>query len=225
MRPRAHWSAIYRTKSPTEVSWYEPAPAVSLEYIRSVGLTPGARIVDVGGGASLLVDHLLAEGFERITVVDVAEEALARARERLGERAATVRWLRADVRRLRLPQPADLWHDRAVFHFLTDPGDRRSYLRALSDGLRPGGHLVMATFAADGPTMCSGLPVARYDADALGPTLGDDFALRRSSVHEHLTPSGGSQRFQYCLFQRRGPGPRIGRVNAPGAGSAPARRR
>jgi ubiquinone/menaquinone biosynthesis C-methylase UbiE len=203
MQPRAHWSAIYRAKSPTEVSWYEPAPTVSLEYIRSVGLKRDAGIVDVGGGASLLVDHLLGEGFERITVVDIAEEALARARERLGARAATVCWLKADVRRLRLREPADLWHDRAVFHFLTEPADRQSYLGALKRGLRPGGHLVMATFAADGPTMCSGLPVARYDAEALARTLGKEFELRRSSVHEHLTPSGGSQRFQYGLFRRR----------------------
>ena len=158
--------------------------------------------MDVGGGASLLVDRLLDQGHDNVTIVDISEQALTRARERLGPRAGRATWLQADARYLRLPRPIDLWHDRAVFHFLTDPEDRAAYLGSLSAALRPAGHAVMATFALDGPRKCSGLEVARYSSETLAQALGPAFRLLRSALRSHLTPAGSSQAFTYLLFQK-----------------------
>lgn len=156
----------------------------------------------MGGGASLLVDRLLDEGFSNVTIVDVSEQALARARERLGPRAGRATWLQADARYLRLPRPVDLWHDRAVFHFLTDPKDQAAYLGSLSAAVRPAGHAVMATVALDGPRKCSGLEVARYSPETLAQALGPSFRLQRSTQRPHLTPAGSTQAFTHCLFQK-----------------------
>lgn len=156
----------------------------------------------MGGGASSLVDHLVARGFTGVTVVDVSEAALAVARGRLGADAAKVKWIVSDVRQLELGQPVDLWHDRAVFHFMTSPEDRQGYLDGLQRSVRVGGHVLLATFAPDGPEKCSGLPVCRYDALGLVAALGPGFSLLKSLVHRHQTPSGGSQPFTYALFRR-----------------------
>jgi len=161
------------------------------------------EIVDVGGGASTLVDQLLERGFKKLTVVDISDSALNAARTRLGSRAGEVNWLVADARNLHLPQQVDLWHDRAVFHFLTRKADQDAYLSCLLEALRPGGHIVVATFGPQGPDKCSGLPVERYDAEKLSGRLGPGFALLRSLKKMHTTPGGATQQFTYCVFRRR----------------------
>jgi SAM-dependent methyltransferase len=171
--------------------------------IGAVALANDAEIVDVGGGASTLVDELLDRGFERLTVVDLAESSLNAARARLGPRAGLVKWIKADVRTLRLPHPVDLWHDRAVFHFLTEPADQDAYLSSLREAVRPGGHVIIATFGPQGPERCSGLPVERYDAAKLSRRLGSEFELVRSLEKVHTTPGGATQQFIYCLFRSR----------------------
>jgi SAM-dependent methyltransferase len=162
--------------------------------------------VDVGGGASLLVDHLLDRGFTNVAVLDVSARALSLSRERLGDRGRTVRWIEGDVREaVFAPSSVDLWHDRAVFHFLTTVGDKRAYIESMNQALRPGGHAVIATFALDGPPKCSGLEVSRYSPLTLVEALGDGFALVRSAERTHTTPAGRDQRFTYTLFRKREP--------------------
>ena len=158
--------------------------------------------MDVGGGASRLVDCLLDSGYTDVTVVDVSEPALERAKRRQGDRAARVKWLAADVRELRLPGKVDVWHDRAVFHFLTEEADRAAYLDSMRAALRVGGYVVMATFALTGPEQCSGLIVSRYDAEMLRDLFGPDFQLVHSLERDHITPGGGAQRFTYALLRR-----------------------
>lgn len=199
---RDHWDSVYASRSPEEVSWHQARPEISLAFIGRTGAGVGARIVDVGGGASRLVDALLDQGFRRLTVLDVSAEALARARERLGERAALVDWVVADVTRWSPPATFDLWHDRAVFHFLVDAGDRRAYVERLGAAVHAGGHVVIATFASDGPERCSGLPVARYEPETLAAELGAGFRLVEGAHEEHLTPGGKVQRFQFSRFLR-----------------------
>jgi len=204
MSCKAHWDAVYADRAPDSVSWYQPHAGQSMRLIAKAGVGPDARIVDIGGGASVLVDDLLQAGHHNVSVLDISGAALARSRSRLGARAVDVTWIEADATAGRLPAGTfDLWHDRAVFHFLIDPVDRLSYLRAMRHALRPGGHVVMATFAEDGPERCSGLPVRRYAPSQLHAQLGDDFELLASEREEHVTPGGAIQRFQYSLF--RGP--------------------
>jgi SAM-dependent methyltransferase len=198
----AHWENVYRTKGEREVSWFQETPSTSLELIRSVGATQHSAVIDIGGGASRLVDALVAEGHEAVTVVDLSESALAAAKARLGPAAAGVTWIVADVTKWIPVQRYDLWHDRAAFHFLTDAADRSAYVESLREALRRGGHAVIATFALDGPERCSGLPVIRYDAASLGEVLGGDFNLVETRRHDHLTPMGGTQRFQFSVFRR-----------------------
>lgn len=199
---RAHWDDIYGRKDEDAVGWFQAEPRLSLELIGRTGLPPEAGVIDIGGGASRLVDRLLERGFADITVLDLAEAALARTRGRLGAAAERVRWLVGDVTAWRPGRRYDLWHDRAVFHFLAEAADREAYLEALRAALRPGGHLVVATFAADGPERCSGLPVVRYESDALAATLGAGFSPVETATEEHRTPAGVPQRFQYCRFRR-----------------------
>ncbi|HEY6254253.1 MAG TPA: class I SAM-dependent methyltransferase [Xanthobacteraceae bacterium] len=196
-----HWENVYRTKGEHEVSWFQQTPAVSLALIRSVA-TPHSVIVDIGGGASRLVDALVGEGHAAVSVLDLSESALAAAKARLGPAAARVTWIVGDVTRWKPTRSYDLWHDRAAFHFLTDAADRAAYVACLSQALRPGGHAIIATFALDGPERCSGLPVVRYDATSLGQVLGDAFALIETRRHDHQTPMGSTQRFQFSLFRR-----------------------
>ena len=197
-----HWEDVYRTKGEREVSWFQETPSVSLELIRSTGATRLSPIVDVGGGASRLVDALVEGDYEALTVLDLSESALVAAKARLGASAAQVMWIVADVVGWRPRQRYDVWHDRAAFHFLTDAADRTAYVACLREALRPGGHAIIATFALDGPERCSGLPVVRYDATSLGEVMGDAFSLVDSRRHHHRTPMGGTQRFQFSVFRR-----------------------
>ena len=198
---RAHWERVYLTKGENEVSWFQDNAAASLELIELAGATPGAAVIDIGGGASRLVDDLLARGFERVTVLDLSEAALSTARTRLGEAAAKVEWVAADVTLWEPRHGYDVWHDRAAFHFLTEPADRAAYVDRLRRSLRPGGHAIIATFAPDGPERCSGLSVMRYDAESLRRILGGEFALIDHRRHEHVTPWGAMQRFQFSVFR------------------------
>ncbi|HEY3287991.1 MAG TPA: class I SAM-dependent methyltransferase [Gemmatimonadaceae bacterium] len=204
MNRRAHWDLVYTTKQPNEVSWYQPSPLRSLELLREAGAGPHTTLIDIGGGDSTLVDAVVADQLGAITVLDISGAALARARARLGDRAREVTWLEDDATRVALPAAAfDIWHDRAVFHFLTDAEDRARYVTTAAAALKPGGALIIATFAEDGPQRCSGLDVTRYSAAQLAQTLGEPFQLRRSFHDVHHTPSGGEQRFSYCVFRRQ----------------------
>ena len=199
---RAHWDNIYSTKREAEVSWFQERPEPSPELLAFVGAGPTSAIVDIGGGASQLVDSLLDQGFEQITVMDLSAEALGVARKRLGEKAAKVKWIVADATTWEPPQLYDVWHDRATFHFLTSEREQQAYLDRLKRGLRLGGHVIIGAFAPDGPQRCSGLPVARYSAESLATLLGRAFTLVDSRRHEHVTPWGAAQRFQFGAFRR-----------------------
>jgi SAM-dependent methyltransferase len=196
-----HWRSVWSEHSVDEVSWYQASADLSLELILDCEPDRAAPIVDVGGGASPLVGQLLERGYEDVTVVDISERALERARRRLGARAYGVTWVVGDVTRHRFARSYAVWHDRAVLHFLTDGDDRKRYVRQLERHLRPGGHAVIATFGPDGPTSCSGLPVQRYDAEALeavfAPVLRP--VLTREDVH--LTPGGAEQAFLYAVLR------------------------
>ena len=203
MQVKSHWEHVYETKSVDAVSWFQPHAEQSLRLIRQTGLAPTASIIDVGGGASTLVDDLLDDGFRHVTVLDVSGAALAAARARLGERAASVTWLEADITQVALPRNAyDLWHDRAVFHFLTSDRDRQAYVAAVQRAVKPGGYVIVATFAEDGPLQCSGLPVVRYSPSALHAEFGATFSLERHEREEHHTPSGSVQKFIYCYCRK-----------------------
>jgi SAM-dependent methyltransferase len=199
---RQHWEQVYRTRAPEQVSWYQPEARNSLELIRLARPDRAAAIIDIGGGASTLVDSLVDADYRDVTVLDLAPDALAIARARLGARADSVHWMTADILAAELPaERYDIWHDRAAFHFLTHPDDRARYVAQLRHALRPGGYLVMATFALDGPPRCSGLDVIRYSAESLADELGSGFELVESVREEHRTPSGAIQRFQYSLLR------------------------
>ena len=200
---RTHWENVFRTKGENEVSWFEESPTISLDLIRACGQTPDASIIDIGGGASRLVDVLVAEGYRTVTVLDVSEAALSAAMVRLRDLAGRVNWIVADVTTWQPGRVYDLWHDRAAFHFLTEQEDRTAYVDRLMNALRPGGHIIIGTFAMDGPERCSGLPVVRYDAISLGKTLGSAFELVESRRHAHRTPTGGTQHFQFSRFRRQ----------------------
>ncbi len=199
---KAHWERVYGTRLPTEVSWYEPVPERSLELIRATGEPPGAPILDVGGGASTLVDGLLLGGATDVTVLDIVAGALERSRARLGADSARVTWIEGDITSFRPARAYAVWHDRAVFHFLTDDRDRERYLAVLGSALRPGGHVVLATFGPDGPTRCSGLATRRYGVHELGDLLGPGFELRKHLLEEHRTPATVTQQFIYGWWRR-----------------------
>jgi trans-aconitate methyltransferase len=199
---QAHWDHIYETKAGNELSWFQEHPAMSLDLIRATGAKPGAAMIDIGGGASRLVDALLDEGFHPLTVLDLSQSALARAKARLGPRSAKVAWITSDVTAWEPNETYDLWHDRAAFHFLTEAAGRQAYAERVAKAMRPGGHVIIGTFAPDRPERCSGLPVQRHDAASIGAVLGDGFALVQSRRHDHGTPAGTTQRFQFSLFRR-----------------------
>ena len=204
MDRKQHWERVYGAKPVTEVSWYAPHLEQSLAMIRTVA-DPSAAIIDVGAGASSLVDDLLDLGYPRVTLLDVSSAALAVTRVRLGARAEEILWIAGDVTTVDLFGKAyDVWHDRTVFHFLTEPADRRAYVRVATECLKPGGHAILATFSLEGPMRCSGLDVIRYDAESLSRELGPAFALRQETHESHCTPSGAKQSLLYCLFERVG---------------------
>ncbi len=200
MSARNHWEKVYRTKAPDAVSWYRPHLERSTELIGRVAPGRDAAIIDIGGGESTLVDDLLAQGYRRLTVLDLSPTAIEVARSRLGARAREVDWIVADVIEATLPAHSfDVWHDRAVFHFLTDTGERAAYVRQVARAVKPGGHVIVATFGPQGPTKCSGLDVVRYDAQALHGEFGAHFRLLESTTEQHRTPAGAEQQFLYCL--------------------------
>lgn len=203
MENKTHWEKIYHRKETTQVSWYQLHPYLSLQYIQKTGVGKSGHLIDVGGGASTLVDHLLDAGFQHVTVLDISVEALERVQQRLGQRAGSVTWLEADITQTTLPHHQyEVWHDRAVFHFLTEPQDRQRYVNAVLEAVRPGGHVIVATFASDGPERCSGLEVARYDSQSLHSEFGTDFELLDSTREEHQTPFGTQQKFIYCYCRK-----------------------
>lgn len=203
MDRQAHWDNIYTARDTQAVSWYRPHLDVSLTLLGDLDVNLDAHILDVGGGASTLVDDLLVRGYRHVTVLDIALAALTAAQARLGDAASRATWLHADATRAELPPASvDVWHDRAVFHFLTDATDRARYVDCLHHALRVGGHAILATFAPDGPTMCSGLTVVRYAPEELAAVLGEEFRLSDHRRETHVTPGGGEQRFQYSVFRR-----------------------
>jgi SAM-dependent methyltransferase len=199
---QAHWEGVYTKKAEHELSWFQENPAPSLDLMAQVGATSASAVIDVGGGASRLVDNLLGRGFRDVTVLDLSEAALEAAKVRLGTRAGQVHWIVADATVWEPPRAYDIWHDRAAFHFLTEDRDRAAYVERLERGLKLGGYAVIATFALDGPERCSGLPVMRYDAANLGQTLGRAFQLVDTRGHAHATPWGSHQSFQFSVFRR-----------------------
>ena len=202
--PKDHWEAVYTTtRDEADVSWFQDSPVPSLELIEQARPEKDAAIIDVGGGASRLVDGLLERGFRRVTVLDISAAALDLAALRLGRRASEVQWIVDDVTAWEPAQRFDIWHDRAAFHFLVEAADRAAYIARLKQALVPGGYAIIASFAADGPQTCSGLPVHRYDAAGLAAELGEDFALVDSRPHDHATPWNAQQRFQFSMFRRR----------------------
>lgn len=204
MNAKTHWEHIYETKAPTQVSWYQEHAQFSLQFIQKTGIRKTDHLLDVGGGASTLVDDLLAEGFQHISILDVSATALQLARQRLGARAAEVNWIEADITQAELPeQTYDLWHDRAVFHFLTQPADRQRYIDNVRRAVRVGGHIIVATFAPDGPERCSGLEVVRYSSESLHREFGRGFDLVNSTNETHHTPFGTDQKFIYCYCRRQ----------------------
>jgi Trans-aconitate methyltransferase len=203
MDRKQHWENVYAQKQPAEVSWFQPRPEYSLRLIAAAGIDKALPVIDVGGGASHLVDNLLAADYRDVSVLDISATALAHTRERLGDRAAQVTWIEADVTAFEPPKTYALWHDRAVFHFLVDPADRLAYRQRLDRGLRSSGHLIIATFALDGPEKCSNLPVQRYSPETLSAELGGGYTLVETLSEAHVTPAQKAQHFVYCRFVKR----------------------
>ena len=203
MPSKDHWGHVYSTKPAASVSWFQEHAEQSLRLIRGTGVPCSAATIDVGGGASTLVDDLLANGYDAVTVLDLSAAALAEAKNRLGQAASRVQWLVGDITQITLPVHAyDVWHDRAVFHFLTRPEDRQAYVNTVLRAVKPGGHVIVATFAEDGPLECSGLPVMRYGPTELHAQFGAPFALVKHEREEHHTPFGTVQKFVYCYCRK-----------------------
>jgi SAM-dependent methyltransferase len=202
MQTKEHWEAVYTRKRTTGVSWYQEHAERSLRFIRETGVAHTASIIDVGGGASTLVDDLLSDGYSALSVIDLSGAALSASRARLGERANAVRWIEGDILRAELAEQSfDVWHDRAVFHFLTSDAERQSYVKKVMQAVRPRGHVIVATFAENGPTECSGLSVMRYAPEELHEQFGASFSLLKQEREEHITPMGAIQKFIYCHCQ------------------------
>jgi len=197
-----HWQTVYTTKAENEVSWFQENPETSLRLIRDAGASASSAIIDIGGGASRLVDALVAQGFRSLAVLDISAAALEVAKTRLGPKSADVDWIVADVTKWTPARTYDIWHDRAAFHFLNQVADRDAYIDRLKSAVVAGGQVVIGTFALDGPEKCSGLQVARYDATSLADTLGPAFALADSFAEAHRTPWGAIQHFQFSRFRR-----------------------
>jgi len=205
MDRKTHWEDVYRTTAADELGWHQAHPSMSLNLIESTRVVKTGSLIDVGGGDSTLVDHLLNQGFEHITVLDISPTALERAKARLGGRAHRVTWIVDDVTDFRSSKTYDVWHDRAVFHFLTDAKDRTRYLESMNRVVSSQGHVIMATFAYEAPPTCSGLPVVRYSPQFLAAAVGKGFELVEAVEQLHRTPGGKKQPFIYCRFTRQKP--------------------
>ncbi|WP_269583138.1 class I SAM-dependent methyltransferase [Roseibium sp. Sym1] len=200
---RTHWEKVYEEKAEAELSWTQADPGISLELSETAGITGASSVIDVGAGTSRFGARLIQRGIHDVTVLDISEFAIERARRESGEAGEAITWIVADITTWTPSRTFDLWHDRAVFHFLVDQGDRAAYIARLHRALRPGGHAIIATFALDGPDKCSGLPVVRYSPQTLGETLGEEFKLIQSRLDVHRTPWDSPQPFQFSLFERR----------------------
>lgn len=198
-----HWDHVYATKGEAEVSWFQDSPAISLELIRAANPDPGASVIDIGGGASRLVDALLQHGYRDLAVLDLSAHALDAAKRRIGHAASMVDWIVADATTWQPAKTYDIWHDRAAFHFLTEARDRAAYVARLRSAVASGGHVIIATFAPDGPEKCSGLPVQRYDGASLAAELGPEFELIETRSETHHTPWNSTQAFQFSRFRKR----------------------
>ena len=199
---KQHWDKVYNTKPSTEVSWYEPLPEASLDCIAECNLEKDTAIIDIGGGDSFLAEFLLAQGYKDLTVVDISEKAISRAKERLGEKADQIKWVVADVIDFKPKKKYGLWHDRAAFHFLTTDGEVEKYLQSVRDSLEPGGFAVMGTFSDKGPDKCSGLPIKKYSVGQMQKLFSEGFVSMNCKNLDHETPSGTVQNFTFCTFKR-----------------------
>lgn len=202
MSRTGHWETVYSTKTEAELSWHQDDPSVTLELMRKAGLRSTSSVIDIGAGTSRLMDRLIGLGLSNLSALDLSQNALAATRARLGERGNSVKWIIGDITRWEPPQTYDIWHDRAVFHFLVSPADQSAYIQRLSRSVVPGGHAIIATFALDGPEKCSGFPVERYSPATLAQRLGQAFSLKAHQFHLHQTPWGRPQSFQYSLLRR-----------------------
>lgn len=199
---KAHWDGVYGATTENQLSWHKDDPQVSLDFVRIAGATEQSSVIDIGGGTSRFVGSLLAMGLRDVTILELSRVALDASRDRLGAKGDTVTWIAADITRRAPDRTYDLWHDRAVFHFLVDPAERAAYLRSLVQGVRVGGHAIIATFAPDGPEKCSGLPVARYSPQDIAALVSENFDMVTHRHHLHQTPSGKGQSFQFSLLRR-----------------------
>ena len=198
-----HWESIYQKHSPTEVGWYQAYPEKSLKLIHNTGAGTDSSIIDVGGGTSALSKHLLDQGYKKLAVLDISGNSIERTKSQLGEKSSEINWIEADVTKYSFMEQYDIWHDRAVFHFLTKAEDRKGYISSLNQALELNGHLIVATFSLDAPPKCSGLSVVRYSPETLQSELGDNFILAEALVEDHVTPSGVKQNFIFCRFIKR----------------------
>jgi 2-polyprenyl-3-methyl-5-hydroxy-6-metoxy-1,4-benzoquinol methylase len=198
-----HWETVYQTKDTTKVGWHQPKPQISLGFIGKTRASKDAAILDVGGGDGKLVDHLLEEGFQDISILDISETALEKIKLRLGARQAHIKFIVSDILDFQPTEKFWVWHDRAVFHFLTDPTDQRKYRGLVECSIPSGGYLIVATFSKSGPNTCSGLPVQQYDIQDLEEFFGQEFHLLKGINYDHITPSGSAQNYTFCLFQRK----------------------
>ncbi len=199
---KEHWDNIYSDKKAVEVSWYQQYPQRSVALIKASGVDLSASIIDIGGGASTLVDALLKAGYKKLSVLDISHAAIEQAKTRLASQVGKVEWLEQDITKFVAKEKFDVWHDRAVFHFLTDEDDRASYVKAMRSALKPGGHAIVATFDLDGPEKCSGLDIVRYSPETMSAVFGESFKLLETQTEKHVTPGGVSQSFVYCRFIR-----------------------
>lgn len=198
---QAHWQTIYQSKAPEKVTWYQSEPTIDLDWLKQLNLDPTEAVIDVGSGASTWVDHLIELGFEHISALDLSEHALSYSRQRLGPKAEQIDWQVADILEFKAERKLALWHDRAVFHFLTDPADQARYQQVLLNSIKPGAYVMIASFAIGGPLKCSGLEIVQYDAAKLIRVLGPHFELIKEAHESHVTPLGNQQLFAYFLLR------------------------
>ena len=199
---KAHWEHIYNTKEFTDVSWYQAVPQISLDFLNEFKLPKDAEIIDVGGGDSFFVDHLLELGYQHISVLDISAQALVRAKKRLGDKAKLVNWIVSDIATFKPQKHYDFWHDRAVFHFLTSDDEIEKYTQVLADGIKAGGVLILGTFSENGPTKCSGIPIKQYSEESMSKRLSGNFNKIRCFTVDHKTPFDTVQNFVFCSFRR-----------------------